>query len=49
MEDSSMFLGYINVKFNWIIKGHSKFVSEAFLSSLSVDEDQTCNQDWRQT
>ena len=32
--------GYINIKFNWIIKGHSRVVSEAYLSNLSLDEDQ---------
>ena len=40
MEDRSMFLGYINVKFNCISKGHSRVVSEAYLSNLSLDEDQ---------
>ena len=33
-------LGYINVKFNWNIKGQSKFVSEAYHRDLSLDEDQ---------
>ena len=32
--------GYINVKFNWIIKGHSRVVSAAYLSNLCLDEDQ---------
>ena len=36
----SLLLGYITVKFNWIIKGHSRVVSEAYLSNLSLDEDQ---------
>ena len=36
--DSSLLLGYINVKFNLIIKGHSRVVSEAYLSSLSLDK-----------
>ena len=40
MEDSSMLLAYINVKFNWIHKEHPKFVSESYLSNLSLDEDQ---------
>ena len=30
----------INVKFNWILEEHPKFVSEAYLSNLSLDEDQ---------
>ena len=30
----------MNVKFNRTIKGHSKFVSEAYLSNLSLDESQ---------
>ena len=30
----------INVKFNWIFEEHPKFVSEAYLSKLSLDEDQ---------
>ena len=34
--DSFLLLWYINVKFNWIIKGHSRFVSEAYLSTLSL-------------
>ena len=38
--DSSLLLEYINVTFNWIIKGHSRVVSEAYLSNLSLDEDQ---------
>ena len=33
-------LGHFNVKFNLIIKGHSKIVSEAYLNNLSLDEDQ---------
>ena len=33
-------LGNINVKFNWILKEHPKFISEAHLSNLSLDEDQ---------
>ena len=40
MEDSSMLLGHINVKFNCTIKGHSRAVSEAYFSNLSLDEDQ---------
>ena len=43
MEDSSMLLAYINVKFNCTIKGHSRAVSEAYLSNLSLDEDQMPN------
>ena len=38
--DSSLLLCYIAKKFNWIIKGHSKFVSKAYLSNLFLDEDQ---------
>ena len=38
--DSSLLLCDINAKFNWILKEHSKFVSEAYLSNLSFDEDQ---------
>ena len=37
--DSSLLLCYIAKKFNGIIKGHSKFVSEAYLSNLFLDED----------
>ena len=35
-----MLLCDINVKFNWILKEYPKFVSEAYLSNLSSDEDQ---------
>ena len=38
--DSSLLLCDINVKFNWILKEHPKFVSEAYLSNLFLDEDQ---------
>ena len=38
--DSPLLLCDINAKFNWILKEHSKFVSEAYLSNLSFDEDQ---------
>ena len=37
--DSSLSLCDINIKFNWILK-HPKFVSEAYFSNLSLDEDQ---------
>ena len=37
--DSSLLLGFINVKFNCIIKVQSRVVSEAYLSNLSFDED----------
>ena len=40
LVDSSLLLCDINVKFNWILKEHPKFVSEAYLSNLSLDEDQ---------
>ena len=33
-------LGNINVKFNWILKEHPNFVSEADLSNLFLEEDQ---------
>ena len=36
----TLLLWDINVKFNWILKEHTKFVSEAYLSYLSLDEDQ---------
>ena len=36
----TLLLWDINVKFNWILKEHPKFVSEAYLSNLSLDEDQ---------
>ena len=39
--DSSLLLCDVNVKFNWILEEHAKFVSEAYLSNLSLDEDQT--------
>jgi len=32
-------LYYININFNWVTKGHSKFVSEAYLSNVSLDKD----------
>ena len=35
---SSQLLGYINAKFNWVIKGHCRFVSEAYLNNLSFNE-----------
>ena len=38
--DSSLLLCDINVKFNWILKEHTKFVSKADLNNLSLDEDQ---------
>ena len=38
--DSSLLLCDINVKFNWIFKEHPKFVSEVYLSNLSLDEEQ---------
>ena len=38
--DSSLLLCDINVKFNCIHKEQPKFVSEAYLSNLSLDEDQ---------
>ena len=37
--DSSLLLCDINVKFNWILKERPKFVSEAYLGNLSLDED----------
>ena len=37
---SSLLLCDINVKFNWLLKEHPKFVSEAYLSNLSLDKDQ---------
>ena len=37
---SSLLLCDINVKFNWILQEHPKFVSEAYLSNLSLYEDQ---------
>ena len=42
MENSgfSVLLGYIMVKFNLIIKGHCRVVSETYLSNLSLVEDQ---------
>ena len=40
LPDSFLLLCYTNVKFNLIIKGYSKFVSEAYLSNLSLDEHQ---------
>ena len=40
LPDSFLLLCYTNVKFNWIIKRYSKFVSEAYLSNLSLDEHQ---------
>ena len=39
-QHNSWLLEYINVNFNLIIKGHSRVVSEACLSNLSLDEDQ---------
>ena len=50
--EPSLLLGYINVKFNWIIKGHSRVVSEAYLSNLSLNDDQMLThdlQDWKKT
>ena len=38
--DSSLLLCDISVKFNWILKENPKFLSEAYLSNLSLDEDQ---------
>ena len=38
--DSSLLLCDIDVKFNWILEKHLKFVSEAYLNNLSLDEDQ---------
>ena len=38
--DFSVLLGYIMVKFNLIIKGHCRVVSETYLSNLSLVEDQ---------
>ena len=37
---SPLLLCDINVKFNRILKEHPKFVSEAYLSNLSLDKDQ---------
>ena len=37
---SSVQLCGINVKFTLILKEHTKFVSETYLSNLSLDEDQ---------
>ena len=36
----SVMLGYIMVKFNLIIKGHCRVVSETYISNLSLVEDQ---------
>ena len=38
--DSSLLLCHINIKFNWLLKELPKFVSEVYLSNLSLDEDQ---------
>ena len=38
---SSVQLCGINVKFTLILKEHTKFVSENYLSNLSLDEDQS--------
>ena len=38
--DSSLLLCDINVKFNWTLKEYPKFASEAYLSTLSLNEDQ---------
>ena len=37
---SCIVLYYVNINFNWVIKGHSKFVSEVYLSNVSLDKDQ---------
>ena len=38
--DTSLLLCDTNIKFNWILKEQPKFVSEAYLSNVSLDEDQ---------
>ena len=38
--DSSLLLCHINIKFNWLLKELPKFVSEVYLSNLSLDEGQ---------